>query len=395
MEAFIASINQSLYWKSGICLLIIFLTCIEVWIFSRKNCIHSVNIQDTNIHKTGAAGGGKLVYIAALNVSGALGVVLLHANNVFWTRPTGTLWLSSNFIETFFYWPVPIFFMITGATLIDYLRKYSTMVYFRKRVGRTFLPFIFWSLFACAFSVIYRGSTMDWNILHIVSNIFNTKYLQVYWFFPALFSIYLSIPLLTLVGDKLRAFRYVIIVGLIANMSLPLLCSIVHIPYNGQLRLDVAGGSLLYVLTGYYLSRTEFTARQRAVIYVCGVAGWLIHYFGTLVASAEQTSVVRLFKGYSNFPAFIQAVAVFVFFRYLFAKHQISEQAKSLLFRLSGLTFGIYLIHRYFLIVLLKEMSIDDSSMMWRIAGAMFVFILSAHIVMLIKKIPLVRKTVP
>jgi surface polysaccharide O-acyltransferase-like enzyme len=68
-------------------------------------------------------GGGKLVYIAALNVLGALGVVLLHANNVFWSRPKGTLWLSANLIETFFYWPVPIFFMITGATLIDYLKS--------------------------------------------------------------------------------------------------------------------------------------------------------------------------------------------------------------------------------------------------------------------------------
>ena len=394
MESFFASVNNSLYWKTGICLLIILLTCIEIWIFNRKNCVFDSKNQNISVRISGSR-GGKFVYIAALNVCAALGVVLLHANNVFWSRPKGTLWLSANFIETFFYWPVPIFFMITGATLIDYLRKYSTGVYFRKRVVRTFLPFIFWSLFACAFSVIYRGSSMDWNILHIISNIFNAKYFPVYWFFPALFSIYLSIPLLALVGDKLRAFRYVIIIGLVANMSLPLLCSIVKIPYNGALRLDVAGGSLLYAITGYYLSRTEFSLRQRAVIYACGIAGWLIHYFGTLVASAEQASVVRLFKGYGNFPAFIQAVAVFVFFRYLFAKHRISDQAKSLLFKLSGLTFGIYLIHRYFLIVLLKEMSIDDRSMMWRIVGGIFVFILSAHVVILIKKIPLIRKAVP
>ena len=339
--------------------------------------------------------GGKLVYIAALNVLGARGVVLLHANNVFWSRPKGTLWLSANLIETFFYWPVPIFFMITGATLIDYLKKYSTKVYFQKRFVRTFLPFIFWSLFACAFSVAYQDKTMDWNILHIISNIFNTKYLQVYWFFPALFSIYLSIPLLALVGDKLRAFRYVIIIGFVANMTLPLLCNIVHIPYNSQLKLDVAGGSLLYALTGYYLSRTDFSYRQRMIVYICGILGWLIHYFGTLIASGEQSNVVRMFKGYGNFPAFIQSVAVFVFCKYLFAKHQMSEWSQNILFKFSSLTFGIYLIHRYFLIVMLKELSIDGSSWMWRFCGAIFVFFLSANIVMLIKKIPLIKKAVP
>lgn len=120
-----------------------------------------------------------------------------------------------------------------------------------------------------------------------------------------------------------------------------------------------------------------------------------MHYFGTLVTSAGQPSISMVFKGYDSLPAFLQAVAVFVLFRYLFEKHQVPGAVRSLVFRFSTLTFGVYLIHWYFLVVLQRELSLDSSTLWWRICGAVFVFILSSHIVMLIKKIPLLRKAVP
>ena len=49
------------------------------------------------------------LYISVLNCIACLGVIFLHANSIFWGHPTGFLWTSANFIETFFYWPVPVF----------------------------------------------------------------------------------------------------------------------------------------------------------------------------------------------------------------------------------------------------------------------------------------------
>ncbi len=36
------------------------------------------------------------------------------------------LWVSANLLETIFYFALPVFFMISGATLLDYRSKYST-----------------------------------------------------------------------------------------------------------------------------------------------------------------------------------------------------------------------------------------------------------------------------
>lgn len=43
----------------------------------------------------------KKLYISVLNVVSCYSVVALHTNGVFWSRPHGRLWITSNFIETF------------------------------------------------------------------------------------------------------------------------------------------------------------------------------------------------------------------------------------------------------------------------------------------------------
>lgn len=85
----------------------------------------------------------KKLYISVINVIACLGVVILHANGIFWQHPSGLLWISANFLETFFYWSVPLFFMITGVTLIDYNKRYSTTVFFSVDLKRQLCLFYF------------------------------------------------------------------------------------------------------------------------------------------------------------------------------------------------------------------------------------------------------------
>lgn len=88
----------------------------------------------------------QIEYISVLNVLACISVIALHCNRVFWQRPDGILWISANFIETFFYFAVPIFFMLPGVTLFNYHEKYSTKEYFIKRSKKLIIPFLVWSL---------------------------------------------------------------------------------------------------------------------------------------------------------------------------------------------------------------------------------------------------------
>ena len=55
----------------------------------------------------------RALFVDVLVVFSALAVVFLHANAIFWTRPQGRLWLTSNIIESVCYFAVPVFFMMT------------------------------------------------------------------------------------------------------------------------------------------------------------------------------------------------------------------------------------------------------------------------------------------
>ena len=253
-------------------------------------------------------------YIDVLGVAAALGVVALHCNGCFWEGPAqGRSWLSANFIETFLYWPVPAFFMISGATLVGYRERMGTRQYLRRRFDRTVVPWLAWSLFALAFQA-WRCSMLgqplpELNPAAIVDGILNSRYNGIYWFFPPLFACYLSIPLLAAVAPEGRdgVLRLLAVAGVALVSVAPFICSLAGIPWNGAFAPPPATGYMLYVLLGCLLSGWKPERGQRVAVYALATAGWLAHMLGTLAVSTPEAGVVGTYKGYLTLPALLQA----------------------------------------------------------------------------------------
>ena len=244
----------------------------------------------------------KKIYISCLKVICCLSVIILHTNEIFWSRPYGMLWVTANILETFFYFAVPVFFMISGATLLDYRNRYSTEIFFKKRFSRTFVPFIFWSFVAGLFKAWLNGQTFDFNVIHVIDSILNVKYFYNYWFFTALFAVYLSMPLLSAVTDKLTVYTCTSIVGVICVGILPLCFSLLDIG-GWPITPPVVGGYILYVLLGYIFSKKDLDKKQRLIVYILGFAGWFVHFAGTIYMSHGTDEIDSTFKGYLNIPA--------------------------------------------------------------------------------------------
>ena len=94
----------------------------------------------------------KEYYIDTLTILSCIAVVYLHANGIFWTHPSGRLWLTSNVIESFFYFAVPVFFMISGATLLEYRQRYSTLTFIKSQI---YIVYIFNHSFLFNYSKIF------------------------------------------------------------------------------------------------------------------------------------------------------------------------------------------------------------------------------------------------
>ena len=68
----------------------------------------------------------------------------LHQNGIVHWYDIHTAPFKQSFIfEVGFFWTVPIFFMLNGATLFDYRSRYSTKEFLLQRAKRVLIPFLF------------------------------------------------------------------------------------------------------------------------------------------------------------------------------------------------------------------------------------------------------------
>lgn len=229
------------------------------------------------------------MYITYLNVFAAFSVVVLHNNGIVHRHPTGRTWYSAIFLETLFYCAVPLFFMITGTTLIDYKKRYNTQEFLSKRIKKTLIPFLFWSFFGICYLCVKNKSfdIFENDIFSVISDIFNTSYIDIYWFFPTLFGVYFCIPILSEINNKTKVFKYMIIIELINMSILPFICNLISIQYNYELVPKFVYGYIIYIVLGYYIDNKEISKKERKLIYSLGLLGFLSNFIGTAVLTGE------------------------------------------------------------------------------------------------------------
>ena len=345
-----------------------------------------------------------ILYFDLLNIFACFAVVALHVNGAVHTFAKTRNWVSCMFIEALFYFAVPVFFMLTGATLMNYRKRYDTGAFFKKRIFKTFVPFMIWSIIGICWSIFYTKGMKISDIntpAKFISAVINCKGMGIYCFFPALFSVYLTIPLFSLVDEDKRIgkkgiFTYLILVYIVLNVLLPFVCRLTGIQWNSALNAVSCGGYVVWFLIGYLLANTDINKKFRILIYILGLIGFFMYFYLTVQNSFKTGRFDKTYAGYMNIPAIFMGTAVFVFFKYgkwnFIDKH---EKAVRLVRNLSSASFGVYLIHYYLKDFSIRHFGIDPRSTLYRIVGTFIIYGLSVIIVRVIQKSPVIRKMVP
>jgi len=148
--------------------------------------------------------------------------------------------------------------MLSGATLMNYRKRYSTVMFCKRRVKKIVIPYIFWSLFYLIFYIVCGDITItnaEDLVIRVVNSVTAYDSNHIFWFFSALINVYLCMPLLLLIANerfaKLR--WYLIGIGVITRMVLPLVSQFTPISFREHSKLYVMGDYLLYALLGYQL----------------------------------------------------------------------------------------------------------------------------------------------
>lgn len=329
-----------------------------------------------------------------LNITACIAVVYLHCNNMVHTFATGWNWILALSIECIFYFAVPIFFMLSGATLIEYRSRYDTKTFVIKRLTKTLIPFLFWSLFWLFMQSWYFDQPLP-GLRTAISEILSTQIVSAYWFFIPLFGLYLSMPLLSLLKGRAKIIDYLIVSSFILTSVIPVICRFVGITWNDSLAVSSASSYILYALLGYRLSTVQLTSSQSKKIYLLGFLGLLIRFLYSLISSELKHEVDRTLFDYLAFTSVFYSAAVFVWFKN-HNRNAIGGKFTSLIKSMSSCSFGIYLLHQPILNMLIFDfLGVQQQSITFRLFGALVFYIILLIIVYILKKIPIVNRLIP
>ena len=338
----------------------------------------------------------RLLYIDILNILACLCVIFMHCNGIAHQYSDTAAWRQSMVIETIAYWAVPVYFMISGASLLDYRDKYLTRVFFKKRFLKTGIPFAAWTLISLAYKIQFQQMEFEPGLSSIVSLFTNTTAENVYWFFIPLFMVYLSMPVLSLLKDYKQILLYMAGMAFLVYSVYPVCCIVFQIPMNGSIQIPVAGGYILYVILGYLLATTDMTRKTRILFYILGLAGAGIRFGSTILGSSESAGLDQTFWGYMKFPAVFLAVGVFVAAKYgPWDKLENTPKILRIVTTLAGTGFGVYLMHMIVFRILQDATGLSMESGWWRLVMPFVIYGICVVLVLILKKIPVLKYIVP
>ena len=339
----------------------------------------------------------RILYYDMLNIAACIAVIALHHNGLVHVFTGDSVWKECLAAEVGFYWAVPVFLMLSGATLMRYREKYSTKVFFKKRLTRVVFPWLFWSVFFLIWKTAKGQLTWEsYGVKEIINSILSCRAEDVYWFFPVIIGIYLFMPFLSMAAKDgyRKVLWYVVIYGIIVNGTIPVLCTITGIQWNWSFNMPL-GDYYIFVILGYLLSTTEISKKWRVGIYITGICCALLRYSGVYLLSMRDGAKNTLFFGYGQFHSFGLAIAVFVLFKYMKWDRIFSAGVQKMISQIAGCSLGIYLIHKQVMQTELNLLHFQESQLVWRTGGIILTYLIALVIVLAVKRIPVVKKVFP
>lgn len=344
---------------------------------------------------------GRLAYADLLRCAAMLAVIVLHVSG-------GSLEAAAvgspafqvlNVYDSLAHWCVPVFVMLSGMFLLDPKHSMPLSKLFFGHILRIAVALVVWgTAYALVSQVAAAG--LSWQAVRAaLYQVLLGKTSFHLWFLYMIIGLYLVTPILRAFvrgasrGDFHWFFLLVFIFTFLIPTILRLRPSQTLSLYVNNLNLKLVLGYVGYYVLGYYLKAYTLSRPAEYLIYVLGIAGAVITVGGTAWFSQQRGVLVQTFYNYDSPNIALMSAAVFVFSRYVLG---VSDE-RSRRQRLGGVakvSFGVYLVHVFFLI-LLRHFGVTALSFAPVLSVpvlSLLVFLGSFAVAWLLSKIPLVGK---
>lgn len=345
------------------------------------------------------ATGGRVAYADLLRVVAMLAVIILHlAGSRLGSVAVGSMEFHIlNAYDGLTHWCVPVFIMLSGMFLLDPNHSLTPSKLFFGHILRILIALVVWgTAYALATQVLSNG--LSWaSVQAALYQVLLGKTHFHLWFLYMIVGLYLVTPILRAFvrGASQGELRWFLLLAFFFASLLPTLLRLrpsqtVSLWVN-NLNLHLVLGYVGYYVLGYYLKTFPLNRVVELLAYALGILGGVVTVGGTAWLSQGRGQLVQTLYNYDSPNVVLMSVAVFVFFRYVLG---VSEEGRRRVSGVAKVSFGIYLVHVFFLMVLdwldITVLSITPALAVPALTAV--VFIGSFVVAWLISKIPLVGR---
>ena len=344
------------------------------------------------------------VFFVIFNHTGTLGYFLFASY-----EPRSIQYWIYLFISVFCKISVPLFFMITGALMLN--RKEESLRYLWKhRVLHICCILIIWSFFY--YMVLVKEGGEAFNIVRFFRQLYVYNWNFSFWYLYVYIALLICLPLLQKIAQSLsnKDYIYMTILYITFKMIIP---SLQYILWRGRYTLNnnidlgwITSNIVIFPLMGYFLSYRvkEFWNKKRILILwginICTIlmSCYLTYYRASVMGVCNEESS----QAFHDTFVLINCITVFVTCQYLNDKSQLLSKISKQIISLGGCTFGIYLTHIYIkdhtaitrYISKLFQDIIPIPRMLYAFIYCIIIFICGYIITLLLKKIPFIKRIV-
>lgn len=347
---------------------------------------------------------GRLAYADLLRVLAVIAAIVLYISAGWLDQSAvgSTQWTVLCTYNALTRWCVPMFAMLSGAFLLDPKKQVTLRDIFFRYILRVLAALLVWGVFYALLDYGHSDWHFTWaGIKSAFGYVLRAETHGHLWFLYVMLGLYLVTPILRAFvrGASRGAFHWFFILTFLVSSLLPTLQKLwpaqLALPMAWLDRMDIflVLGYVGCYVAGYYLKNYTLGRLAEFIIYILGILGAVITVWGSAALSIHHGSFREALFEYRAPNVIFMAVAVFVLFRYVLG---VSEE-RSRRQRLGGvarITFGIFLIHEFFVMLLryfgVSTLSFNPILSVPVLSAA--VFLCSFVVAWLISKIPLLGR---
>lgn len=341
----------------------------------------------------------RFVYIDIINIVATFFVLGLHLSQAFFvTEHNSIIYKQTSIIQTIFVPAVLLFFMISGAMLLDYRKRQNTKIFLQHRLKRVVLPFLFWSILWYVFDIFWTAvpgpiSHKNPSINDFIRGLMTNHINNIFWFFYVIIALYLITPIFSqiAISKKNNLLFGVVCIYFIINCIITYAVNL----FNLDIRLDQINQPLLtssyigYFIMGYLIHKNYFSKKQENLFIISGLVSIIISLIlNALKPSLKTTSTTGLI-------AFLYAVALFILIKRVISVLNFTDKQINFIATIASTNLGVYLMHPFFIKVFDKLFNVTQTNWSHIYLFPFLIYIVCILITLIGKKIPFVKYIFP